>query len=190
MTTEEDVQDPRIAEAVAAFEGVRALPYAIDAAHDASGLIEKQAGNCLAKSALLAQTLTDLGFGVRMVRWLYLLPDVVPQTVELPDRLDLHRAVEVWRRGRWVLVDATHDPALASGGLTVGAWDGTSSTAPAYPSVGPRLLEGRDSAEIEDALARIGRWVDACPSPVLARWRRSYIQWLRDVRAGAVRAEA
>jgi transglutaminase-like putative cysteine protease len=171
-----------VAGAVDVFEEVRELPYAIDAAHDADALVELGAGDCLAKSDLLARRLGRLGIRVRMVRWLYLLPDVIPEVEELPDRLDLHRAVEVWRRRTWVLVDATHDPGLAGAGLTVGRWDGTTGTEPAYPPLSPRWVEDRDSAEITGALRRTHGWVDRCPPALLARWRRGYMDWLVEAR--------
>lgn len=171
-----------VTQAVAAFDQVRGLPYAIDAAHDADSLDALARGDCLAKSDLLARRLRRLGFRVRMVRWLYLLPDVVPETRELPSRLDMHRAVEVWSRRGWILVDATHDPALARAGLTVTEWDGISSTQAAYPPVGPLWVEGRDSDEIANGLARVRRWVDACPPLVLERWREAYIRWLDQAR--------
>lgn len=172
-----------VVQAVAIFEEVRGFPYAIDAAHDADALVELGAGDCLAKSDLLARRLRRLGFSVRLVRWLYLLPDVVPEVGELPSRLDLHRAVDVWRGGEWILADATHDPPLAGSGLTVAEWDYPKGTPAAYPAIGPRWVEGRDSREIAAGLARIKRWVDACPPPVLARWREAYIRWLAGVRA-------
>jgi len=93
-----------------AFREVRDLPYAIDGAHDADALAQIGAGDCLAKSELLGRRLLGLGRTVRFVRWLYMLPAVVPQVDFLPERLDVHRALEVHHRGRWLLVDPTHAP--------------------------------------------------------------------------------
>jgi transglutaminase-like putative cysteine protease len=178
----DDVDGLAVAQAIAVFEEVRGFPYAIDAAHDAETLVRLRAGDCLAKSDLLARGLRRLGIEVRMVRWLYLLPDVVPEARELPERLDMHRAVEVWTQHGWTLVDATHDPALAGAGLTVGTWDGSSSTQGAYPPVGPLRVEGRDSDEIAGDLSRVRRWIDACPPAALTRWRQAYIRWLDEAR--------
>ena len=97
---------------VAVFRAVRDLPYAIDAAHSAHELEELGAGDCLAKSELLGRRLADLGYPVRLVRWRYELPRVVPEADALPGRIDVHRAAQVLVDGYWVLVDATHDHAL------------------------------------------------------------------------------
>ena len=80
----------------------------------------------------------------------------------LPSREDVHTAVEVEISGRWLLVDATHDPPLARGGLTVSEWDGIGETMSAYPPQGPLWREGRDDAMIANALATIAARLRAC----------------------------
>jgi hypothetical protein len=95
----------------------------------------------------------------------------------------LHRAVEVQVGGRWLLVDATHDSALAAGGLTIAEWDGTTDTAPVHPVLGRRLVEGEDNDEIRAAQGEIDAWVKRCAPEVLMSWRSAYIDWLRTIRA-------
>jgi hypothetical protein len=167
---------------VAIFDEVRDLPYAIDAAHDASTLERAGAGDCLSKSALLATRLADVGVRTRLVRWRYLLPAVVPEALALPSRLDVHRAVQVHLDGRWLLVDATLDPALAAGGLVVSDWDGAGATRPGYPMRGPLLVEDDDRVAIEVAQADVRRWLRSCDPERLDAWRTAYISWLRACR--------
>jgi transglutaminase-like putative cysteine protease len=155
---------------VEAFEAVRDLPYALDGAHDADELIALGRGDCLAKSDLLARKLTELGLEARLVRFRYLLPSVVPEVEALPERTDLHRAVQVGIGGNWILVDATHDPPLGRGGLTVGHWDGSAPTEPAYPPAGPLLVEGLDDEAIRLELEQISRWVRETDPAVVGRW--------------------
>lgn len=158
------------------------MPYALDAAHDADGLERLGAGDCLAKADLLARLLRTANLETRLVRWRYVLPDVVPEVAELPSRLDVHRAVQVRIGAHWVLIDATHDPGLASGGLVVATWDGRHPTPTAYPAVGNVMIEGRDETDINLALADIETWTVACDRDILQRWRTSYITWLAKVR--------
>jgi hypothetical protein len=80
------------------------------------------------------------------------------------------------------LVDATHDSALAAGGLTVADWSGTNETAPAHPVLGRRLVEGEDDDEIRSAQGEINAWVESCAPEVLKSWRSAYIDWLRNIR--------
>jgi transglutaminase-like putative cysteine protease len=110
------------------------------------------------------------------------LPAVVPEIDRLPSRLDLHRAVEVTVEDRWVLVDATHDSALAAGGLTVSEWNGKLATAPAHPVLGRTLVEGEDNDEIRATQGEINTWVNSCAPEVLKTWRSAYIDWLRNIR--------
>ena len=99
---------------MALFEAIRDLPYATDGAHDDAGPARRGRGDCLAL----------LGCATRRVRWRCHLPDQPPAAALLPSREDIHSAAEVWIGGRWVLIDATHDPPLVRGGLTVADWDG------------------------------------------------------------------
>ena len=176
------MQEP-IQEAIERFQRVRNMWYAIDSAHTADDLLLAGSGDCLAKSELLARWLNGLGLETRFVRWRYLLPDVVAEVHQLPSRIDVHRTVEVRLRDRWLLVDATHDPALARGGLAVADWDGSSETPIAYPQLGPRFVEGIDDAEMAQALVEITRWTEACDPEVLARWRSAYVRWIHQARA-------
>lgn len=160
------------------------MEYALDGAHDEPSLLRLRRGDCLAKSELLAQLLSECGLRTRLVRWRYELPAVVPEIDILPARIDLHRAVQVRRAsGDWIVVDPTHDVGLRAGGLAVGEWDGLASTVRAYELDGPVLIEGEHDTEIAD-------WTRRCDPAVLTAWRESYICWLRCTRQAECPAEA
>lgn len=159
---------------VEAYRWVRDLPYDTVSAHDAAGLRALGRGNCVAKAHLLAEALQHLGATCRMVSWEYELPVLVPVQRALAFRSDAHTAVQVLVEDRWLLVDATHDPALADLGLTVGRWDGESATEPAYPAVGPVAVLDRHgkSPELDETTRRISREVEATPPHLIAQYQR------------------
>jgi transglutaminase-like putative cysteine protease len=161
------------------FYAVRDLPYATDAAHDAPGLIQVQRGDCVAKSDLLSRSLRSLDLETRIVRWLYRLPPHPSEVQLLPTLIDVHTAVQVQGPCGWIVVDATHDPALAAAGLTVGTWDCRNDTALAYEPLGSIWMEG--DAEIAEALSNIqesysGRNQDATV------YRTAFNRWLDSFR--------
>ncbi|MFC7375748.1 MULTISPECIES: transglutaminase domain-containing protein [unclassified Brachybacterium] len=161
---------PRLVEL---YESVRGLPYDTVAAFDAAGLRAQGRGNCVAKAALLAEELSNVGMQCRMVCWEYELPVLVDVQRELRFFSDIHTAVEVHVDDRWALVDATHDPALASLGLTVGSWDGASATEPAYRPVGPVIphdRQGRTPA-LDEAATRIGHQVERTDPELVSRYQ-------------------
>lgn len=80
---------------------------------------------------------------------------VVPEVVTLPSRNDVHAAAEILIGRSWVLVDATHDPPLARGGLIVTGWDGVAATGSAYEPTGPVWREGADDRAIGAALQAV-----------------------------------
>ncbi|MFI1890478.1 transglutaminase domain-containing protein [Streptomyces jumonjinensis] len=159
------------------FTMIRAVPYATDGAHTAEALFTTGRGDCLAKSAALVRGLRDLGYRARPVRWLYHLPDRPAEVALLRSREDVHTAAEAELSGRWVLVDATHDPALGAAGLTVAEWDGISDTAPAYPPAGPLWRPG-DGPEPVPNRGSVG------PDPAGAVYRAAFNRWLREARGG------
>jgi hypothetical protein len=167
---------------VALFRAIRDLPYATDGAHDAVTLVRLGRGDCLAKADLLLRGLGLLGYQARRVRWLYHLPNQPPEVALLPSREDVHTAVEVEISECWLLVDATHDPPLMRGGLTVSEWDGIGETVPAYPPQGPLWREGRDDAMIANALATIATRFTGLPSEHGASYRRAFNAWLTGLR--------
>lgn len=133
---------------VAAFHAVREFPYATNAGHDMASLRRLGRGNCVAKAEAMRHELSLLAFPARLVRWEYRIPDVVDDARTRGFSRDIHTACQVWIAGRWILVDATHDPPLRTLGLTVGVWDGSESTEPAYLPTGPTLIVGhRDDDE-------------------------------------------
>lgn len=170
---------------VALFRAVRDLPYATNGAHDAAGLVEQRRGSCLAKADLLAWGLAQLACETRLVRWLSILPPEPSEVDLLPSRDDIHTAVEarVTRGASWILVDATHDLPLATGGLTVAEWDGVSDTPPAYPPQGPLWRVGQDDRAIAAAWERIdARWREA-PAGRTDPYQPAFNAWLDALRA-------
>ncbi len=156
------------------FESVRGLPYDTAAAYDAEGLRATGRGNCVAKAALLAEELGALEVPSRIVSWEYELPLLLDVQQCLGFRTDIHTAVQAHVGGRWILVDATHDPSLGALGLTVGRWDGRSETGPAYQPVGPCVVLGQDgpgSTELQEAMERIGRQVAATHPELITQYR-------------------
>lgn len=171
----------------ALFTAVRNLPYATNGASDAVELVRMGRGNCLAKADLLLQGFQLLGYGARRVRWRYQLPEQPPEVALLPSRDDIHTAVEVQLGGRWILVDATHDPPLVRGDFIVNTWDGERPTAPAYQPQGPVWREGEDAAAIAGALAVIDAqyrgWSPAHAGADRPSYGQAFNAWLEQLRA-------
>lgn len=170
---------------VATFNRVRDMPYDTLAAYDAAGLRAQGRGNCVAKASLLAHELRALGVPCRIVSWEYTLPALVEAQRDLAFDSDVHTAVQAHIGDRWLLVDATHDPALAKLGLTVGHWDGRSDTQPAYPASGSVVLldhYGR-SPQLDEVNARIARQVQATPADAIARYQRDLNQLFEQARS-------
>ncbi|UFU06606.1 transglutaminase domain-containing protein [Ruania halotolerans] len=160
---------------VRAFESVRDLPYDTTAAHDAAGLRARGRGNCVAKAALLAEELSRFGATCRLVSWEYELPILVAVQRDLSFTSDIHTAVQVRVDDRWIVVDATHDPALANLGLTVGRWDGRAATEPAYQPVDPVVPHGPyglSKSPLDSVMARIGHQVEATGPDLIAQYQR------------------
>lgn len=168
---------------VALYLTVRDLPYATDGASDAAGLIAMGRGNCLAKADLLWHGFHRIGVEVRRVKWRYELPSNPPEVALLPVIYDIHTAVEIAIGGAWLLVDATNDPPLARGGLTVAGWDGVSSTVPNYTPSGPTWCEGAHDREIATAQAEIAARIETMQSEA-DRYLAAFNEWLESLRSG------
>lgn len=168
---------------VALFLAVRDLPYATDSASDADALIALGRGNCLAKADLLWHGFRRLGFDVHKMKWRYQLPPRPPEVALLPVNYDIHSAVEIHVEGDWRLVDATNDPPLARGGLTVASWDGVGSTPPNYAPAGPIWREGEDDLEIAAALADIAARYAVIPAGT-NQYLLAFNEWLESLRRG------
>jgi transglutaminase-like putative cysteine protease len=163
------------------FLAVRNLAYATDAASDAVGLVRQERGNCLAKADLLREGFRILGYEVRRVRWRYELPPRPPEVALLPSRYDIHTAVEIWIDRQWALVDGTHDPPLARGGLVVAEWDGFGSTQPNYAPIGSVWREGVDDMAIATAITEIGE-LDRDSGDLTESYLRAFNAWLDGLR--------
>lgn len=122
------------------FEHIRDIPYAlvpefIDPTRGHLHLLIHNKGSCSPKHFLLGEMFQRLGIPVRYAtypfRWDMLdvnYPDELEKLSEqLP--LDYHLACKAYIDGKWVLVDATWDLDLKTGGFPVnGSWDGLSDT--------------------------------------------------------------
>lgn len=174
------------------YESVRDLPYDTAAAHDASSLRARGRGNCVAKAALLAEKLAEFGVECRLVSWEYELPVLLDVQHEVSFTSDVHTAVQVRLDGQWLVVDATHDPPLATLGLTASQWDGASATEPAYRAVGDIVPHGRGgfSCELDKTLERIGQRVEATDSDLIARYQRDLNQLFELAREQALREQS
>ena len=121
------------------FNRIRDIPYAVipdlnDPEHYIK-MLELNKGSCTPKHILLANMYQRLGLHILFViypyRWdefanLY-PPDLAVLAREMP--VGFHLACQVEIENRWVYVDATLDPALATVGLPVNShWDGISDT--------------------------------------------------------------
>ncbi|GAA1299715.1 MULTISPECIES: transglutaminase domain-containing protein [Brachybacterium] len=175
------------AQLVEIYESVRNLPYDTAAAHDAASLRDQGRGNCVAKADLLAEELSGVGVECRLISWEYKLPVLVDVQHDVPFDSDVHTAVQVLLSGKWILVDATHDPALAELGLAVGHWDGASATVPAYQAVGSVFPHGRGglSRELDEALERIGQQVETADPELIARYQHDLNQLFERPRSQA-----
>lgn len=125
---------------ISIFEHIRDIPYAIipelrDPQVGPAGLLELKQGSCQPKHFLLAIFFQKLNIPTKYVTypfyWFKLnvkYPLAVKKILsQLPSAY--HLACKVYLDGRWVLLDATYDPALKKAGFPVNlAWDGTSDT--------------------------------------------------------------
>lgn len=175
------------AQLVEIYESVRNLPYDTAAAHDAASLREQGRGNCVAKADLFAEELSDVGVECRLISWEYKMPVLVDVQQDLPFDSDVHTAVQVLLSGKWILVDATHDPALAALGLAMGHWDGVSETEPAYQALGSIFPHGCDglSRDLDEAIERIGEQVEAAGLDLIARYQHDLNQLFERARSRA-----
>jgi hypothetical protein len=127
---------------VGAFRRVQALPYALFAdvvaatpAAAAAECLARGGGSCTPKHFLLAAAFERLGLVVKYVTcpftWSEACAGVLPPPLAAMARtlpVEYHSCLRVWIGGRWTLVDATWDPALAAAGFVAPRWDGTSDT--------------------------------------------------------------
>lgn len=175
------------AQLVEIYESVRNVPYDTAAAHDATSMREQGRGNCVAKADLFAEKLSDVGVKCRLISWEYKLPVLVDVQHDLSFDSDVHTAVQVLLGGQWILVDATHDPALAALGLAVGHWDGASATVPAYQAVGSVFPHGHGglSRDLDEAIERIGEQVEATDPELIARYQHDLNQLFERTRSRA-----
>lgn len=165
------------------------MPYATDAAFDAVGLRERGRGNCVAKASLLAEDLVALGMTTRLVSWEYELPVLLDVQRTLRFGTDVHTATQVQLGDEWLLVDATHDPALARLGLAVSQWDGRTSTGGAYSTLGPWFPhdDAAAMARLEQVSERIGREVAETDADVVQQYLRELNALFESARAGRAR---
>lgn len=125
---------------ISIFEHIRNIPYSLsvrmtDPKTAPEQILAEGKGYCGPKHYLLAEMYRKLGLEVVYATFPFLWND--PDLRYPPDLRSLaaavpvayHLACRVRINGRWVLVDATWDPALAKGGFPINdLWDGLSDT--------------------------------------------------------------
>lgn len=134
-----DGLDPRQSR-ISIFEHVRDIPYSLsvrmtDPKTAPEQILSEGKGYCGPKHYLLAEMFRKLGLEVVFATFPFLWND--PDLYYPPNLRTLaaavpvanHLACRVRINGKWVLVDATWDPALTKGGFLVNdSWDGLSET--------------------------------------------------------------
>lgn len=125
---------------ISIFRHIRDIPYAIipklrDPEVGPSGILELNEGSCQPKHFLLAMLFAKLNIPVKYVtypfKWgeqpLKYNNDLQQIVGSIPKAY--HLACKAYLENKWVLVDATHDPALKKYGFPVNeGWDGASNT--------------------------------------------------------------
>jgi transglutaminase-like putative cysteine protease len=167
------------AEVVDVFERVRDIPFSFAPHTDAMTLLRHGSGTCAPKHALLAQEYERLGVPTRFVYVTYRLDDMPG---EFPPELQPlvhdgivrgHAALQIYRSGGWLDVDATFDrPLKAHGFVVTEGWDGRSSM-PLVVVPLSRVETAEPPARVEavlgiqhrttlprDLLARVNAWLD------------------------------
>jgi hypothetical protein len=125
---------------ISLFEHIRNIPYSLSVRMTnpttaPEQILAEGRGYCGPKHYLLAEMYRKLGFEVVYATFPFLWND---PDLRYPPGLRIlaaavpiayHLACRVRINGRWVLVDATWDPALAKGGFPINEpWDGLSET--------------------------------------------------------------
>jgi hypothetical protein len=163
---------------IAVFEKIRDIPYGVlpelnsPAAY--TRILELNMGSCTPKHLLMCEMYRRLGLDVLYVvypyRWAEFEEIYPPQLWKLAQQMAPvnHLACKVEINGRYVLLDATIDPPLASIGLPCTAnWDGESETALPVLPTGEEEIYFPDEAEL-------------MPPPDLDDNARAFYQGLND----------
>jgi len=144
---------------IAVFEKIRGIPYGVlpelNNPAEYTRILELNMGSCTPKHLLMCRMYRRLGldvlYAVYPYRWAEFEELYPPNLWKLAQQMAPvnHLACKVELNGRYVLVDATIDPPLASLGLPFTAsWDGESDTAlPVLPS-GEEEIYFPDEAEL------------------------------------------
>lgn len=125
---------------ISVFNHIRNIPYAIvpelrDPEVGTSGILELNKGSCQPKHFLLAAFFDRLNIPVKYVSYSFKWQD---QPLKFPDNfkevlnglpLSYHLSCKAYIEYKWVLVDATYDPALKIAGFPVNEeWNGLDDT--------------------------------------------------------------
>ena len=175
------------------FEAIRDIPYYIDVEHlglekGPEGMLRDKRGSCSPKHYLMGMVCGKLGVPVKYCTYAFNWKD---QKVDYPDGLrgmaeklpvTYHLACKALIKEKWVLLDATWDPALAIVGFPVNIdWDGESDTKLAVESEGEQStcvdIHDRDRmfAEMSSAYS-LGEKLE------LSRFTIGLNKWLEDIR--------
>ena len=177
---------------VAIFEKVRDIPYFVDPEmlsleKGPEKMLECNGGSCSPKHFLLGMMYDRIGLSVRYCTysfwWCDQEADYSEKVLSLAKKIPVtyHLVCEVLIGERWVLVDATWDPALEVAGFPINKeWDGISDTTLA---VIPEEKYG--CMNLEERQKDYNKKVSAYTSGDklnLARFSKKLNKWLEEVR--------
>jgi len=138
---------------ISIFNHIRDIPYAIvpefrDPEVGTSGILELNKGSCQPKHFLLAAFFDRLNIPVKYVSYPFKWQN---QPLKFPDSfkevlnglpLSYHLACKAYIEYKWVLVDATYDPALEAAGFPITeGWSGLDDTVNAVVPLGEVIHE-------------------------------------------------
>ncbi|UCC11459.1 MAG: hypothetical protein JSW02_08905 [candidate division WOR-3 bacterium] len=177
---------------VSVFEHIRDIPYAlipelIDPITGPQEMLVRNEGSCSPKHFLLGTMLTMLNIPVQYATYPFLWHDL---KLHYPDQLrtlvqnmpvEYHVACKAYIDNKWVLVDATWDRALKSGGFVVNEdWDGESDT---FNAVNPlnEILHKNVRKRMDYVQSKTAYMSDECKE-VQYEFYREFSRWLAALR--------
>ena len=177
---------------IAVFTRIRDMPYEIiaelkDPYEGPVKTLEAGRGSCTAKHFLLGAMLQLMELPVQYVTYPFYWgdPDIAypPEVKMLAERapLEYHLANKAFIDGKWVLVDATWDPAVAKAGFPVNHdWDGRSDTVNAVKPLREVVHDGAvERAQYTDEVKAAYSGEEAL---VLDEFVAAFNRWLRELR--------
>jgi hypothetical protein len=152
------------------YSKVQSIPYYCMEHREPDLLLKRNRGSCSEKHLFLGEEFEKLGIPVRYISIIFDWNDL-PIPKEIISKKDTpvggHLILGIKVAGRWVLVDATWDPALEGAGFPITKnWDGRSDTKLAAPPREIMMLDKKphepdyrpDNRKFYEAL---NRWLES-----------------------------